>query len=49
MKNPKLKHLGVDSQKKFVNVFINALAKKWKPGPSLGDGRQTKNKSHAKL
>jgi hypothetical protein len=34
MKNPKLKHLGVDSQKKFVNVVINALAKKWKRPPN---------------
>jgi hypothetical protein len=34
MKNPKLKHLGADSQKKFVNVVINALAKKSKRTPN---------------
>ena len=34
MKNPKLKYLGVDSQKKFVNVVINALAKKSKRTPN---------------
>jgi hypothetical protein len=34
MKNPKPKHLGVDSQKKFVNVVINALAKKSKRTPN---------------
>ncbi|MGA9149622.1 MAG: hypothetical protein WBZ36_03510 [Candidatus Nitrosopolaris sp.] len=30
MKNPNLKHLAVDLDKKFVNVVINALVKKWK-------------------